>query len=541
MNKIAQYLNEHLVGEVSSLRSVRRRFSQDGSVLTVTPEIVHFPKVTNDIRKVARFAWQLAEKGHVMGVTVRGAGADTTGAAIGKGVIINTSAHLNNILYVGVKERIIHLQPGVTLAAATQALSWQGLCLVNAPIQQDGATIGGLLAGNASGTWGAFGNAIQKLEVVLANGDVIETSRLSRKEVNKRKGLQTLEGEIYRQLDGLFEDNAETIKALEESQSLDAAGYSSLARVRDKDGSIDLTPLFVGSQGTLGIISEIVLKTDFYAKDSAIIVAALSTKEMARDVSDGLKKLEPSTLEMIDGELFAEAQDRGKKYAIFGDTSNLVGEGAVVYISFDDYNERARTHKLKKATKLLEKSDISFVSSENEVVDDMKALRSVASQVAMALNDSESMPPVIDGAYIPQDRHEEFTGALQELQTKIHVTLPLVTNMLTGIVNVYPILHLGEVSDKQKVFKLMNEYAAIVSRFGGDFIGVGSEGRLKANAAWTVMNDEAARLYEQLRTIFDPFGTLNPGVKQKNDVKQLVQALRTSYDHADLIDRGFER
>lgn len=103
MNKIAQYLNEHLVGEVSSLRSVRRRFSQDGSVLTVTPEIVHFPKVTNDIRKVARFAWQLAEKGHVMGITVRGAGADTTGAAIGKGVIVNTSAHLNTILYVGKK------------------------------------------------------------------------------------------------------------------------------------------------------------------------------------------------------------------------------------------------------------------------------------------------------------------------------------------------------------------------------------------------------------------------------------------------------
>ncbi|NCQ54040.1 FAD-binding oxidoreductase, partial [Candidatus Saccharibacteria bacterium] len=99
MSKITQYLNEHILGEVTSAESVRQRFSRDGSVLSVTPELIVSPRVTNDIRKVARFSWQLAEKGHVLPLTARGGGSDKTGASIGKGIILNTIAHLNNIIY----------------------------------------------------------------------------------------------------------------------------------------------------------------------------------------------------------------------------------------------------------------------------------------------------------------------------------------------------------------------------------------------------------------------------------------------------------
>jgi FAD/FMN-containing dehydrogenase len=99
MSKIAKYLNEHILGEITGAKAVRERFSRDRSVLTIKPELVMFPRVTNDIRKAARFSWQLAEKGHVLPLTIRGAGSDETGAAIGKGLIINTTAHLNRNIY----------------------------------------------------------------------------------------------------------------------------------------------------------------------------------------------------------------------------------------------------------------------------------------------------------------------------------------------------------------------------------------------------------------------------------------------------------
>ncbi len=540
MNKIAQYLNEHVVGEVSSSRAVRRRFSQDASVLTITPEIVIFPKVTNDIRKVARFAWQLAEKGHAMGLTMRGAGTNATGAAIGKGAIINTSAHLNEILFIGVKERLAHVQPGVSVKALSDTLHWNGLTLINSPSEGPG-TVGGAIAGNAFGDGGSLAPSIEKLEVILANGDVMETSKLSRRDINKKKGMQTLEGEIYRQLDGLIEDNDSLIHTLSQDTTPDFTGYKSITRVKDKDGSMDLTPLFVGSQGTLGIISEIVLKTDYYSKFQSILVAAISSKELARDLIDKLKALEPAVLEMIDGELFAEAQAKGKKYPIFGDTADLVSTGAVVYISFNDFSDRHQIHKLRKAGKLLAKSNISYVTSENEAIEDMTSLRDVTAVISQSLNDNEAMPPVIDGSFIPGDRHEEFSSALQELALKLHLALPTRTNILTGVINVYPTLRLGEVGGKQKIFKLMTEYAALVDRCGGNFITDGGEGRLKANAAMTLLDEPTVLLYQQIRHIFDPFNTLNPGVKQKNDPRHLVEALRQSYDNVDLADQGFRR
>ena len=169
MNKIAVYLNEHLLGEVTSSKAMRRRYSRDGSVLSVTPEIIAFPRITNDIRKVARFAWQLAEKGHPMGITIRGRGGDVTGAAIGKGLVMSTSTHLNNIITVMQKDRLVHVQPGVSFEKLSAALSWQGLAVPNMPSDLS-STIAAAIANNDLGVTGEFAAAVEKLEVVLANG-----------------------------------------------------------------------------------------------------------------------------------------------------------------------------------------------------------------------------------------------------------------------------------------------------------------------------------------------------------------------------------
>ena len=74
MNKVVNYLNEHLQGEVLDSPNIRAQYAVDGSILTIQPEMVAFVRTTSDIRKIARFAWQLAEKGHSMPLTVRGSG-----------------------------------------------------------------------------------------------------------------------------------------------------------------------------------------------------------------------------------------------------------------------------------------------------------------------------------------------------------------------------------------------------------------------------------------------------------------------------------
>jgi len=106
MSKVAAYLQEHILGEVSTNPAILAAFSHDMSVLEITPEMVVYPRVTNDIRKIARFTWQLAEKGHVLPLTVRGNGTDETGGAIGKGIIVTMPAHMNRIFEFDPKQKI---------------------------------------------------------------------------------------------------------------------------------------------------------------------------------------------------------------------------------------------------------------------------------------------------------------------------------------------------------------------------------------------------------------------------------------------------
>lgn len=531
MNKIAVYLNEHLLGEVSNAKSLRKKYATDKGILAVTPEVVVFPRVTNDVRKVARFTWQLAEKGHVIGLTARGGGSGVTGAAIGKGAVIDMSHHLNSIVQVAVKDKLAHVQAGASLKVLNETLKWQGLTVSGVSDDSTG-TVGGAIAEDAQGANGAIADAIDRLEVVLANGDIIETGRISHREVSKKLGLQTFEGEIYRKLEGLIEDNEEAITQLANDPTRDNTGYKRLAEVRSKDGSFDLTPLFIGSQGTLGIISEVVLKADFYSVDNTYAVVTADSLQTARDVSERLMELEPAELTVYDGELFRRAAKFGTQFTALGDVSQI---GAVIYVRFNDFSDRQQAGKLKKMRKLLEKLTMGVVDSTERSDDDFRAVVSVAQTAQYAAGDDHTTPPVINGAFVPSNRREEFEAILAELATKHHVELPVKLNVITGTYDIYPILKLTSVGDKQKLFKLLNDYAIAVDKCDGAFTSDGAEGRLKAAAAWSVLDEAHAAIYEQLRAIFDPFGTLNPNVKQKNELRSLVASLRPEYDSASIL------
>ncbi|NTW62192.1 FAD-binding oxidoreductase [Candidatus Saccharibacteria bacterium] len=538
MNKIAQYLNEHLLGEVTADDAIRDNFSHDASILSIKPELVIHPRVTNDIRKIARFAWQLAEKGHVLPITMRGSGSDKTGGAIGSGILINTPAHLNKVIFVSTKAKnqFIHLQPGVSLATINEALKATGMLLPTYYSTAGYETIGGAVANNLSGIQsglhGSTGDWVERLEVVLANGDLIETTRISKGELNKKKGLQTFEGEIYRKVDAIIDDNKQTIDDKIANEATDNTGYPGIAKVKNRDGSFDLTPLLVGSQGTLGLISEIVMRTTFYSTEESIIVATFDNPETARDAADTIVGQQPTILEVIDGQLFDTAHNLGKKY-IFSEQYLDRHVGTIMYISFNDISDHTRHKKTKHVLKLLSKVGSTVYTNPEYMIEELQLVCEVESILLQNNSKGESQPPIIDGASVPGDRREEFIVALDELANKHHISLPLHIRWLDDIIYTRPVLKLHEVSDKQKTFKLINDYLDLVIKFGGSMCADACEGRLKAGAAYARLDDDELDIYKQIKDVFDPLGILNTGVKQKSDLKTLVSALDPDYSIAE--------
>jgi len=535
MSKVATYLQEHILGEVTTNPAILAAMSHDLSVLEMTPEMVVYPRVTNDIRKIARFSWQLAEKGHVLGLTTRGGGTDETGGAIGKGITVVTPAHLNRIFEFDVKQKLIRLQPGVMSATLNEALAMQGMFVPALPDSGSYSTVGGAIAKNNNGAlagkYGDMNDWVSQLEVVLANGDVLQTERLSRRDLSKKKGQQNFEGEIYRTLDNLIEDNKQLIEQQLGSTVRDNAGYSALSKVKHHDGSFDLTPLLIGSQGTLGIISEMIMKTEFKSANMAAAVIGFVSGEAARDALDQvIDGMEPTFVEFYDGDFFTVAAARGKAYSFIKNSGDKTG--AVVVVGFDDFSDHARTKKLKRLIKQLSKTDAYVEAADDETVTELLAIREVTAFAVTPGEKTVSAPPIVDGAYVPRERTEEFITAVKVMATKYDIVMPIHARVLDNTFYARPLLQLHKIGDKQKIFKLLDEYAGLVAHLGGHLIGNGAEGRVKAQFAYKQLDPEVIALFEAVRAIFDPHGILNPGVKQSAEIRQLVSHLRSGYDTA---------
>lgn len=545
MSKISQYLNEHLLGEVSTNTAARRQLSTDASMLTLTPEIVVYPRVTNDIRKVLRFTHQLAGKGHAISVTARGAGTDQTGGALTQGIAISTTAHMSQVFEFDSKQRLVRVQPGANFGALQSALKLQGYHIPAFPDSYEYSTVGGAIANNASGRFsgrlGAIDECVAELEVVLTNGDVIQTKRLSKKELGKKKGLQTLEGEIYRSVDNLIEDNQELIDEQLNAGRIDNTGYANLSKVKQKNGSFDLTPLFVGAQGTLGVISEMILKAEFFNAEGAAAVIAVPDANNFVDLIDELRSVEPDAIEVFDGSLVSQARAAGKRYSIF---TALGGEGdvravisGVILCSVQDFSERVRKKKLKKLKKLVDKyGGVVEVADKPDTVRELVSIRGIPYAATYSEEKSGVVPSLFHGIYVPHDRFAEFHDALMLLEKTTGIYLPYSGFATDGVYSFWPQFTFRSATDKQKLFKLYDAFAKVVYDHGGSVVAEAGEGRIKSPFVEKRVDARLLEVYSSIRAVFDPYTTLNAGVKESTELRAIVSHLRAGYDGIDFAD-----
>ena len=522
MSKVATYLRGHLAGEVDFRTDLRAARARDAGILAIAPEMVVSPRNTSDIRKTARFSWQLSERGHALPLVARGAGYGINGGAVGRGAQISLAAHMNTIFEYDSKQRLARLQPGVTIQALQSALALQGTGVLALDGLDPRGTIGGAIADNAAGylagKYGSLAANVSQLEVVLANGDVLQTGKISKRELSRKKGQQDLEGDIYRGVETILEDYADEISTIHER---DQTGYNSIARVRDRDGSIDLTPLFIGSQGTLGIISEMILRVDFRSQHLDTAALVFASADTARDMLDELRRFAPAFVKYFDATLVRRAVQVGYKAPWFQEVGGKAPQ-AVILVGFDDFNARARAKGKKKLEKLCGSvADVSLVLDDDARAS-LSPLLDIARYSTLPDRAGVGMPPLLSDWFVPPERFEDFTKALAALGNKLRVDLPIAVDGLTELVSAYPLAPIAQASDRQKLMRLFDETARLVHQYGGAIVGQHGEGRSLSRFAYECIGARRVDMYRAIRKLFDPLGTLNPGVKQLNDVRQLA-------------------
>ena len=536
MSKVAHYLQEHVQGEVMTSTDARRYFATDASIFQVAPSVVVYPRAESDVRKIARFTWQLAERGRKIPVTARGSGTDLSGAAIGSGVLIVFPAHLNRIVEFDGKTGFVTVEPGINFGKLQQTLLTHERFLPPAPASAEYSTIGGAVANNASGErsvkYGSMREYVEKLRVVLANGEVIETGRLSKRELGKKMGLATFEGELYRTIDALIEENGKLLDQLDLKTTKNTAGYA-LHEVKRADGSFDLTPLITGSQGTLGIVTQITLATEDHNPSTTLLVASFEDHQQACQAVAELRALQdlPSSLEMVDEHLLAmvDTLNPNQLKGIIAKPFPKV----LLLVEYDEH-ERAQKRMSKKAQRVLEKFGAE-VHVETDPVEQQKFWRvrhSSASVVAHSEGGRRALP-IIDDGIVPPEKLQEYIEKVYALYKRFGLRPALWGHLGDANLHLQPFLDLGQVGDRQKLFKLIDEYYKLVVSLGGSTNAQYGDGRLRGPYLAEQYGAEVYQLLQKVKAAFDPHGTLNPGVKIDVTLADVKPLLRTSYslDH----------
>jgi FAD/FMN-containing dehydrogenase len=322
----------------------------------------------------------------------------------------------------------------------------------------------------------------------------------------------------------LFEENAQVIEeGRQRIKSVrNSAGYN-IFDVKNKDG-IDLAPLFIGSQGTLGIITEASLEVVAYNPSTHLSLVSLEDLSDLLDVLPKILELEPSVLDMVNKSAIQQVS-RLNPHQLAG-LIDHPGAAIHLFIEFDSQKEAAQKRAVKKLQKIVGKVEghVNTVSEPEEQEKIWKIRESISTILLDSQGQSKSVP-VAEDVSVPISHLAEFLKKAASIYADAGLVAAAWGHAGDGIVRMQPMLDLGQTGDRQKLFRVADSIYEAVIGMGGSVSGAAGDGRVRAPYLEKMYGKDLYHLMKQVKKIFDPFSILNPGVKTatKDEIKGMMR------------------
>ncbi|MDF0666957.1 MAG: FAD-binding and (Fe-S)-binding domain-containing protein [Nitrospira sp.] len=482
-------------------------YAVDASIYRVPPQAVVLVESEEDVAATVAYA---VTRG--IPLTPRAAGTNLTGSAIGSGIILDVS-RLNRILELNQEERWARVQPGIVLAELNKRLGLQGLLFGPDPSSGDMCKLGGMVANNSSGPhtlrYGSVKDNVQSLRLCLTSATWIEARAYAFDDPSLERLLTAVPA--LRDVLVMTQTHAELIAAKRPTVSKNSCGYNlfgladGLAR-----GSFDLPKLFVGSEGTLGVVSEARLTLVDKPKATLTALIHFQSLEEVGEAVPQLLTLQPSALEVMDA-----------------NTLNLIGRGkhgipadaaATLLVELDadsieiDLREQAETMaNVCRPYKLAAELTLAFDAERREQL--WKARKSL--YPTLYRFDPKKKPiNFVDDVVVPAGRISELIRYLEEFFEWQRVPVAIFGHIGNGNAHIVPLLDVNDRGDFGKMVSAYREiHATVLNRFGGSICGEHGDGRVRAEFVKTMFGEELYDLFVQVKKSFDPGNVLNPGIK----------------------------
>ncbi|MFZ2831632.1 MAG: FAD-binding oxidoreductase [Minisyncoccia bacterium] len=517
-------------GELISDTAGLIKYENDTSLFELRPAIAAQPKNQEDIKKLVAFVNAHKSSDSTLSLTPRAAGTGMAGGALNDSIIVDVNTFMNQVKSV-TPTRVI-VEPGTFYRNMDIKTKEIGVIMPSFPASRELCAVGGMTGTNASGemtlTYGSTRDWVKRLKVVLSDGNEYEFGPLTVQELEEKKKLRTLEGDIYRRMHALLEDNYDAIKAARPDVSKNSAGYS-LWDIWDQK-TFDLTKLFVGSEGTLGIFTEIefaLIKPKAHRK---LIVIFLKDLTILSTLVSKMLSHKPETFETYDDRVikfimrflpdFLKALKTGfiKLGLSFIPEMIMVLKGGfpklVLLAEFTGDTEEDAQQKARAAYEDMKQFHLQMeIMETQESAKRFWTMRHESFNILRKHSGKNKTAPFIDDITVNPKRLPEFLPRLDTVMGAYNLTYTIQGHVGDGNFHIFPLMNMHNAKDRDIVMELGQKVFDLVFEFGGSMSGEHNDGLIRTAYLKQMYGDKIYSLFEETKNIFDPQNIFNPGKK----------------------------
>ncbi|HEX5796985.1 MAG TPA: FAD-binding oxidoreductase [Candidatus Saccharimonadales bacterium] len=550
MAKFVKDLQKLIDGEVDDSAKAKDYYSHDASMFELRPELVAFPKNSEDIQKIVKYVGENKAKNSSLSITPRSAGTCMSGGAINQSIILDMTKHFNQIGEVSATSA--RVQPGVFYRDFEAETLKHDALMPSYPASRGLCSVGGMVANNAGGErslqFGKTEKFITELKVVFSDGREYTVKPLNKQELDEKLAQKDFEGKLYRGVFKIVDENYEAIRAAKPKVSKDSTGYH-LWNVWDRaKGRFDLTQLIVGSQGTLGIVTDIKFKLVKKPAHSGTLVIFLRDMNKLGEIIQKVLKKKPATFEgfdnytlMLSFKLFFYFHKTLGWWGLAKLGFQLIPDALklmrgipkmVLLVEFNDNSPEAIKRKIHQLHEELNSYNKVAAFEEDETEDKARKFWIMRRESFNLLRNKvkdKHTAPFIDDLVVPPEHLTEFLPKLRETVNKYKLLATIAGHMGDGNFHVIPLMEFELASEKKKLEPCMREVNDLVLSYGGSMSGEHNDGMSRGPWLSQQYSEEIMGYFKEVKKLFDPKNIFNPKKKTDADWQFSMSHLREHF------------
>ena len=510
--RLAARLASETRGEVLFSAADRGRYATDASIYQVMPVGVFVPRSAPDVKTALDICRD-------MGVPIvpRGGGTSQCGQTVGAGLVIDHAKHIRNIIDVDVDKRTAEVEPGIVLDHLNAALKKHGLWYPVDVSTSAQATLGGMAGNNSCGSRSiAYGNMVHNVLAAQAWTSDSQLLQLGPYAASSGKAR-----ELGNHVRSLAEELHPAINRMWPKVMRRVGGYNldifdpQSERPYTSDGSVNLSHLLIGSEGTLALTKSLTLKLAELPRAKVLGVVNFPTFYRAMDAAQHIVKLGNGSLtavELVDRTMI----DLSLQNPAFAPTirSALIGQpAAILLVEFSGASKADLLPHLKRLGELM--GDLLLPDSVVEMVDDapqknLWEVRKAGLNIMMSLKGDGKPVSFIEDCAVPLEHLAEYTDALTEVFRKYGSKGTWYAHASVGTLHVRPILDMRR-EGAPKMRAIAEEASELVRKFKGAYSGEHGDGLCRGEWIQWQFGPQINAAFAAIKQAMDPINLLSPG------------------------------